>query len=82
MTREKNLQSKRKSYLDGSFSKLIIPSENNFIDIESNLANNLVPIEMVYNKTPNVHSNFNLHHHKNSNVSDFNLNGQTMSSNT
>jgi hypothetical protein len=77
LTKEKYLKSKRKSYLDGSFSKLIIPLDNNCKDLESNLAKNLVAIDMVYNKTPNAYSNLNLHHHKNSNVSDFILNGQT-----
>lgn len=75
--KETNLKSKRKSYLDGSFSKFIIPTENNCIDLESNLAKNLLPIEMVYNKTPNVYSNLNLHHHNNSSVTDFLINGQT-----
>ena len=75
--KEQNLKSKRKSYLDGSFSKLIMPIDNNYIDLESNLTKNLLPIEMVYNKTPNVYSNLNLHHHNNSSVTDFVLNGQT-----
>lgn len=38
LTKEKYLKSKRKSYLDGSFSKLIIPSDNNCKDLERNLA--------------------------------------------